>query len=147
MSIKNKFHLEGRLTKDVEVNDRGVAKTSIAVDHYKGEGKEKETDFFNLTAFAKTANHLAKWYKKGSAIQVEGELHNNNWTDKDGKKHYDIVFYVNDSSFGASGKNESNTGATSEKTNGTSRDDDSPAALDNDEKDPMLDITSDDLPF
>lgn len=145
MSV-NKFIFMGRLTKDVEVNNN-VGRTSIAVDRYMGKDKENKTDFFNLTAFTEQANHLAKWFKKGSPIYVEGEIHNNNYTDKNGVARYDTQFVVFKSEFLVGSKSEQNIGVASEKTSAP-RNDDSPAALDReDDSDPMLNITASDLPF
>lgn len=91
----NKVILMGRLTRDPEVryggaNNTAVARYSIAVDRrFKREG-EPDADFFNLVTFGKQGEFVEKYLRKGTKIVVEGELRNNNYTNKDGQKVYGI---------------------------------------------------------
>ena len=94
----NKIILLGNLTKDPDArytqNGKAMVRTSIAItSSFKNAAGERQTDFFNLLAWGKTAEFFAKYLKKGSRILVEGRLQNNHYTDKDGKKHYseDVV--------------------------------------------------------
>lgn len=94
----NTVILMGRLTRDPEIryggaNNTAVARYSIAVDRrFKQEG-QPEADFFNLVSFGKAGEFVEKYLRKGTKIVIEGELHNNNYTNKDGQKVYsmDIV--------------------------------------------------------
>ena len=87
----NKILLTGRLTRDPEVryggeNNSAIARYSLAVDRrFKREG-ESNVDFFDCVAFGKTAEVIEKYLKKGTKIMVEGEMHNNDYTNKDGVK-------------------------------------------------------------
>lgn len=88
----NKVIMMGRLTKDPEVryaqgaNGTTIAAFSIAVDRrFKREG-EPEADFFNCTAFGKTAEFAEKFLKKGTKVVLEGRLQNDSYTNKDGVK-------------------------------------------------------------
>lgn len=106
----NKIIMIGRLTRDLDLrylaDNRVLTKGSIAVDRkHKKEG-ESETDFFNITAFGKTADIMSKYLHKGSKIAIEGELRNNNYTDKDGHKVYSNEIIVNSFDF-AEGKSSS----------------------------------------
>lgn len=87
----NKVIMMGRLTKDPEVkqvNDTTIGRFSLAVDRrYKKEG-EATADFFDCTAFGKLAEFVGKYLKKGTKIVLEGEVQNNNYTNKDGQKVY-----------------------------------------------------------
>ena len=47
-----------------------------------------EADFFNMTSFGKQAEFVEKYLRKGSKILVEGEIHNNTYTNKEGQKVY-----------------------------------------------------------
>lgn len=80
-------YLYGRLAKEVTVtystDNKAIAKTSVACSRINGD-----SDFHNIVAFGKTAEALER-VKKGNRIALMGELQNNNWTDKDGRKHYD----------------------------------------------------------
>lgn len=87
----NKVIMMGRLTKDPEVkqvNDTTLGRFSLAVDRrYKKEG-EATADFFDVTAFGKLAEFVGKYLHKGTKILLEGEVQNNNYTNKDGQKVY-----------------------------------------------------------
>lgn len=109
----NKVILTGRLTKDPEISSSAAGTTfarfSIAVPRkYKKEG-EPDTDFFNCSAFGKTAEFIEKFFKKGSRIEVVGRLENNNYTNKEGQKIYDVRVMVEEAEFGESKKDGEKT--------------------------------------
>lgn len=88
----NKVIMMGRLTKDPEIRyGQGAGNTvigafSIAVDRrFKRDG-EPDADFFNCTAFGKTAEFLEKYIHKGTKVVIEGRLQNDAYTNKDGQK-------------------------------------------------------------
>ena len=89
----NTVILMGRLTRDPEIryggaNNTAVARYSIAVDRrFKQEG-QPEADFFNVVSFGKAGEFVEKYLHKGTKIVIEGELHNNNYTNKDGQMVY-----------------------------------------------------------
>lgn len=106
----NRIQLAGRLTKDVETktlpNGTIIAQTSVAVGReYTAKGQEKQSDFFTVKSFSKGAEFLAKWFKKGSPIYIEGSLQTSNWTDKDGQKHYATDIIADKVKFVESAKN------------------------------------------
>lgn len=90
-----------RLTRDAEIRysqgekSTAIARFSVASDRdYKRDG-EATADFYNCIAFGKTAEVLEKYAGfKGTQVALEGRFQNNNWTDKEGNKHYDIQFNV-----------------------------------------------------
>ena len=88
----NKIILMGRLTKDPELKttQSGVTmcRFSIAVDRAYSKGQEKQTDFFDITAWRQTADFVSKYFSKGKCILIEGKLQNNNYTDQNGVKQY-----------------------------------------------------------
>jgi len=88
----NYVGMMGRLTKDPEIryaqgaNGTTIAGFSIAVDRrFKRDG-EPDADFFNCTAFGKTAEFAEKYLKKGTKVIVQGRLQNDSYTNKDGQK-------------------------------------------------------------
>ncbi len=99
--MMNRTYMIARLTKDVEVRysqgekSTAVARFSVASDRdYKREG-EPTADFYNCIAFGKTAEILERYAgTKGTQVALEGRFQNNNWTDKEGNKHYDFQFNV-----------------------------------------------------
>lgn len=95
----NRVIFAGRLTKDAEIryspDGKAVARFDLAVNRtFKREG-EQEADFFQCAAFGKTAELFGKYVFKGSKIIVEGEVRNNNYTDKNGQKRYGTQILVN----------------------------------------------------
>jgi single-strand DNA-binding protein len=108
----NKVIMMGRLTRDPEVRysseGNAVSKFSLAVDRrYKREG-QPDADFFNCVAFGKTAEFTEKYLKKGTKVVLDGELQNNNYTNKDGQKVYGMQIVVNSLEF-AESKSSSNS--------------------------------------
>lgn len=94
----NKIEILGRLSKEVETryttDGKMVALFNVAVNRkYTKPGEERKADFFNLIAFGKTGEFIEKYFHKGQSIALVGRLQNNNYEDKDGKKHYgnDII--------------------------------------------------------
>lgn len=109
----------GRLTKDCEIrysqgaDPIAVVRFSIAVNRrFKREG-EADADFFECTAFGKIGENINRFFKKGSLIAICGEIRNNNYTDKDGNKHYGTQ--INVSEFYFTGE-KNNTVATDNNT-------------------------------
>lgn len=105
----NKTILMGRLTKDPEIrysqgaNPTAIAGISIAVDRkFKREG-EPDADFFNCTAFGKTAEFFEKYVKKGVKVIVEGRLQNETY-EKDGQKKTITKIMVEQAEFAESKK-------------------------------------------
>lgn len=84
----------GRLTRDVDVRytqttNTMIANFSLAVNRrFVKEGEERQADFFNVTAFGKTAEFVSKYFEKGQQVAVIGRLQNRNWEDDQGQKHY-----------------------------------------------------------
>jgi single-strand DNA-binding protein len=108
----NKIILMGRLTKDPEIrysqNNTAIAKYSLAVDRrFKRDG-DPEADFFTCSAFGKSAEFVEKYLKKGTKIVVVGEIHNNNYTNKNGEKVYSFEVLVSEHYFAESKKSEEN---------------------------------------
>ena len=95
----NKVILLGRLVADPETR---YTQSNIAMTRFKiavnRPGKPQEgqptADFFNLTAWRSTAEFVAKYFKKGQQVLVEGYLRNNTWTDQQGNKRYSDDIHV-----------------------------------------------------
>ena len=90
----------GRLTKDIELKSStsgtSYLQNSIAVDR---KGKEKETDFFNISAFGKTADFMDKYFRKGSKVAITGHLQSGSYTDKNGNKVNSVSIIVDQIDF------------------------------------------------
>lgn len=110
----NKFQFLGRLTKEVETRatttGTTVASFSLAVNRkFTDENGERKADFFNCTAFGKTAEFISKYFGKGQQVLVEGRIQNRSWEDDKGQKRYATDFIVEQTYFADSNKSETNT--------------------------------------
>ena len=84
----NRVIMMGRLAHTPEVKDlqsgTKVARLRLAVNRDVKGQDGVEADFFDVTAFGKTAEFAGKFFAKGRQIAVEGRLQNRQYTDKDG---------------------------------------------------------------
>jgi len=92
----NKVILVGNLGADPEVrympNGGAVANVTIATteswkDKSSGEQQEK-TEWHRVVFFARLAEIVGEYLKKGSQIYVEGRLQTRKWQDKSGVDRY-----------------------------------------------------------
>ena len=104
----NKVQLYGNLTRDPEVKSlpsgSTVANFSIATNRvYKDKdgAKQEQTEFHNVVAFAKQADLIGQYMRKGKAIFVEGRLQTRSW-EKDGAKQYRTEVVCEQFQFGPS---------------------------------------------
>jgi single-strand DNA-binding protein len=96
----NKVLFTGRTTNDTEVrytaDQKAVASFNFAVNR---TFDRENSDFFKCVAFGKTAETIEKLVKKGTKLLLEGEIRNNNYTDKNGVKRYEMQVIVNNFEF------------------------------------------------
>lgn len=102
----NKVILMGRLTKDPEISFSAAgtkfAKFSIAVDRRFKQDNEPEADFFSCVSFGKLADFVGNYLHKGTKIVLTGRIQNNNYTNKEGQKVYDVRITVEEIEFAES---------------------------------------------
>lgn len=105
----NNVVITGRLTKDVELrttaNSKSVVSFTVAND--TGFGEYKRTNFINVIAWGKTAEFVANYFKKGSAIGLCGEIQTRDY-EKDGHKVYITEVMAKEVHFIESKKNDEN---------------------------------------
>ena len=116
----NKVILGGRLTANPELKQtgNGVAVTSftIAVDRKYSKDSEKKADFITIVAWRQTAEFICKYFTKGSAIIICGELQTRSWKDADGKNRYATEVVASEVSFAESKKASDNISITAEES-------------------------------
>ena len=110
----NRVILIGRLTADPELKQTpsGVSccRFKVAISRsYKDSSGNYPADFIDCQAWRQKAEFVSKYFSKGKCIIVEGNLQNNDYTDKDGVKHYGMIVLADNVSFGES-KGGSGTG-------------------------------------
>ncbi|MCP4127309.1 MAG: single-stranded DNA-binding protein [Gammaproteobacteria bacterium] len=89
----NKAILIGNLGQDPEVrympNGNAVCNFTLATSETwkdKNTGEKKEaTEWHRITAFARVAEIIGDYARKGSKVYVEGKIKTRKWQDKDGQ--------------------------------------------------------------
>lgn len=106
----NKIILMGRLVADPEIKTTpsgvAVCRFKVAVDRPYQKDKEKQADFIPCTSWRNTAEFVSRYFSKGKMIIVEGSLRNNDYTDKNGIKHYSMDVQADNVSFGGDKKDD-----------------------------------------
>lgn len=85
----NKVILIGNLTRDPELSETNsgiaVCRFGLAVNRqYSSSDGERETDFFQVTAWRGTGENVARYCKKGHKVAVVGSIQMRNYEDRQG---------------------------------------------------------------
>ena len=103
MASLNKVILIGHMTADPELkqtaNGVNVCSFSIGVARKFTRGEQAQTDFINIVAWRTTAEFIARYFRKGSAICICGSLQTRTWTDNNGNKRYATEVIADEASF------------------------------------------------
>ena len=100
----NKVFLIGNLTRDPELVETPtgvpVCRFSIAVSRPYTDGNgERQTDFFNCTAWRGLGETVAKYTGKGKKVAVSGSIQLRNYEDNEGIKRTAVDIVVQDVEF------------------------------------------------
>lgn len=100
----NKVFFIGNLTHDPELSETpsgvAVCRFSIAVNRdYTDSDGNRQTDFFNCTAWRGLGETIAKYCKKGNKVMVGGSIQLRSYEDNDGIKRQAIDIIVKDVEF------------------------------------------------
>lgn len=113
MASLNKVILIGHLTADPELkrtqNGVSVCSFSIGVNRRFARDEQAQTDFINIVAWRNTAEFIARYFRKGSAICICGSIQTRSWTDQNGYKRYATEVVADEASFVESKKNTEGT--------------------------------------
>lgn len=87
----NKIIIVGNITRDIDLAETASGTSycnfSVAVNRAMPDSDgNKQTDFFNCTAWKQRAEVIAKYCKKGSKVLVEGEMQARSYEDKNGNR-------------------------------------------------------------
>ena len=101
----------GNLSRNPELTARGDrthAKFCLIGNDYVGKDEENgpreiATSIWFI-AFGPLGETIARTARKGDQLIVEAQVRADNWTDKDGVRHYDYSFIVQGFRFGAPGR-------------------------------------------
>lgn len=99
----NVFNCIGRLATQPVIRYTAkmdpVANFRIAVDRrFKKEG-QPDCDFFNCTAFNKTAEFIEKYINKGMKVGIVATVQNDQYTDNNGQKRVSTNLYIDSIEF------------------------------------------------
>lgn len=102
--------LLGRLTANPEIrqthNGTSVCSFTLAVDRYSNG--ERKADFINCIAWRQNADNIARFFKKGSMIAINGSIQTRTYQDKDtGKNRTSFEVLVDRFHFTGSANNQS----------------------------------------
>ncbi len=103
MNDWNRAQILGRLTTDPELRQtpqgQSVASFAVATNRTwkddKGE-QQGQVEFHNIVAWAKLAEIVGNYLKKGSKIFLEGRLQTHTWEDTNGAKHWKTEIVADD---------------------------------------------------
>ncbi len=144
----NKVMIYGNLTRDPEKralpSGQSVVSFAVATNRSytdKDGKKQEQVDYHDVVAFAKLADVMGQWLKKGRPVYIEGRLQTRSW-EQDGVKRYKTEIVADAFQFGADG----GSGA---KTQGGGSSVDAPRSNDSGKAPeyPEEDINPEDIPF
>ena len=104
----NKVILAGRLTSTPELkstaNGVSVLSFTLAVNRRfasKNEQGESQTqaDFITVVAWRNTADFIARYFRKGSAICITGSIQTRSWQDQQGQRRYTTEVVADEAMF------------------------------------------------
>ena len=147
----NKVILMGNMCADPELKQTqggtSVCSFNIAVNR---RFNKEEVDFITIVAWRQQAEFICKYFKKGQAIVIVGELQTRNWTDNQGQKRYATEVVADEVSFGGGGSkdNTSSTAGGPPSPKGNANEPYVPSAYSTQSSQNFEEITSDEsLPF
>jgi single-strand DNA-binding protein len=111
MASFNKILVVGNLGRDPELR---YTPQGTAVCHFTMASNERRRDkageqqdittWFKVTVWGRQAETVSKYLSKGRSVYVEGRLHVEDWTDRDGKQRYTLEVNASDVQFLDSGQ-------------------------------------------
>ena len=102
----NKIIVVGNLGRDPELRytPQGTPNCTFSLasnERRKTSAGEQQdiTTWFRVTVWGKRAETVAQYLAKGRSVSVEGRLHGDEWTDREGKQRYTLDVNANDEQF------------------------------------------------
>ena len=112
----NKVVLCGRLCADPELkqtqNNVPVVSFTLAVNRRFSSKNDSQSgpqaDFISCVAWRSTAEFIARYFRKGSALCLTGSIQTRNWQDAQGQKRYATEVQADEVSFVTSANQNGN---------------------------------------
>src|ERR1043165_717339 len=106
MASFNKIIIVGNLGRDPELRytpqGTAVCQFSVATNERRRDksGEQQDiTTWFRITAWGKQAETASKYLSKGRKVYIEGRLHMEEWTDREGKARQTLEVNASDVQF------------------------------------------------
>lgn len=96
MKDTNKVTIIGRLANNITLtysqSGTAIGRFALATTTTRKtpEGWKDQSNFFDVTVFGSIAKNLSEYLRKGKQVCVDGELHQDRWTDKEGKTYFNV---------------------------------------------------------
>jgi single-strand DNA-binding protein len=122
----NHIVIMGRLTREPELRTTqsgvNVASFSVAVDRDFGgrDGGERQTDFFDVSAWRQTGEFVSKYFQKGRMIVVSGRMQSRKYQDREGNNRTAWEIQADNVYFGDSKRDSDNAGYSQSSYTGQS---------------------------
>ena len=151
----NKVFLLGNVGKDPEIRTTGggtmVATFGLATSERSKDAQgnwQDRTEWHNVVAYARLAEIVRDYVKKGSKLFVEGRLTTRNWDDKEfaGRKVYRTEIIANDVSL-LSGRDDGGSYSRSSSSSHAAVNEDQRQPAGHDDFAQSAEISDDDIPF
>lgn len=101
----------GNLAKEPELAFKGdttYTRICLVGNDYAGKDEQgnalEEVTSLWFVAFESLGEVISKNARKGDQLILQAQIRSNNWTDKEGEKHYDHSYVIQNFRFGAPGK-------------------------------------------
>lgn len=147
----NRVVLVGNLVRDPQYSktQSGISLVRFTVACNRTFSKNNEADFISCIAWRQTADFVSQYVKKGNTVALEGRITTGSYDDQStGKKVYTTEVTVDNLQLvGSRASREQQTTETQSTSTGYYADVDSKSDDVDFETGPLLDISSDDLPF
>ncbi|HEY4537629.1 MAG TPA: single-stranded DNA-binding protein [Erysipelothrix sp.] len=149
----NRTVLVGRLTRDPELRKTTTGKSvvSFTVACNRRFGNQDQADFINCVAWENQADFLANYLNKGSLVGIEGRIQSRSYEDATGKRVYVQEVVVENlqslESRSQRQEREASEGSGNYYSDPAPSFQPDPTPSTPLDEEPVLDITSDDLPF
>jgi single-strand DNA-binding protein len=83
-----------------------VCSFTLAINRKFSANGQQQTDFIQCQAWRNTAEFIARYFKKGSALCIVGSIQVRSWTDSNNQKRYATEVVADEAMF-VDGKNDS----------------------------------------
>ena len=149
----NVVAIMGRLVSDPQLRQtntgKSVASLRIACDRVRRDANgQMQADFFDVTAWDRTAEFICRYFHKGEMIAVDGRLQSRSYQDKNGNNRTAIEIVANNANFvGSKGSGNSGSPAPQEYARPAAVEAAPSYSVGSNEDFSVIDADSEDLPF